>query len=323
MSILLAFKVTASAILQIFVLGFLGYALTKKKVITVDNLGFLTSLVINLFFPLFAFANLISHFNFRSYPNWWLFPLISLLVTAVGFCTAKIFVKIDKDLEKFKREFISLVTFQNGGYLPLILVALLLPPGRREQMYIYIFLFLLGFNALMWSAGVIYLTKNEDSKFEWRYLFSPPVIAIISALFLIAVGLNRFIPVFLMGPVKMMGDCALPLAIMVVGANLSQVDISSGINFRYISQIVTAKLIFLPLFFLGVILLLKPSYEIALLLLLQAAMPSATTSSIIMRHYEKKDNIISLGIFWTHVVGLLTISIFLILFSALKDFIFK
>ena len=323
MSILYSFKITIVAILQIFLLGLTGYVLVKKKVISLDNLKFLTRLVINLFFPCFIFVKLIENFNYRTYSNWWLFPLISFFVTAVGFLTSKLFIKIDKNLDKFKREFISLVTFQNSGYLPLILVALLLPPGRREQMFIYLFLFLSGFNLLMWSIGVFYLVRERNKRFELSSLFSSPVIAVVVSLFCIAIGLNKFIPNFLLRPAKMFGDCALPLAILVVGGNLAQIDIAVKNYFKHISNLILAKLLFLPLLFLGLILLIKPSYEIALLLLLQGTMPSATSLSVIMRHYDKKDNIVSLGIFWTHLIGLLTIPIFLILFSAFKNFIYR
>ena len=266
---------------------------------------------------------MIENFNFRIYSNWWIFPLISFVVTAIGFFTGQLFLKIDKSLEKFKREFISLVTFQNSGYLPLILVALLLPYGKREQMFIYIFLFLLGFNLLMWSIGVFYLVKQRDKKFEMSSLFSPPVIAIIAVLLLIAAGLNRFIPNSLIRPAKMFGDCTLPLAILVVGGNLAQINIRDRSNFKCILYLVIAKLLFLPLVFLGLILLIKPPYVIAFLLLIQSAVPSATSLSVIMRHYDKKDNIVSSGIFWTHLISLVTLPIFLSLFSILRIFIYK
>ena len=168
MDMLSAFKVTASAMLQIFILGFSGYLLAKKNIISLDNLKFLTKLVINLFFPCYVFIKLISNFSFGAFTNWWIFPLLSLLVTLVGFIVAKIFLKMDSSLGAFKREFISLVTFQNAGYLPLILVVLLLPAFRREQMLVYVFLFLLGFNTTMWSFGVFYLTKEKDGLHDYN-----------------------------------------------------------------------------------------------------------------------------------------------------------
>jgi predicted permease len=264
-----------------------------------------------------------ENFNFKIYPDWWLFPLLSFFVTLAGFLLGMLFVRMDKSLEKFKNEFVSLVTFQNGGYLPLILVALLLPPGSREQTFIHLFLFLLGFNLLVWSAGVFYLAKDKNTRFEFSSLFSPPVIATIVALLLIATGVNRFIPNFLIKPAKMFGDCALPLAIFIVGGNLALIKTGAKDYSKSIAHLVIAKMFLLPLLFLALIFFVKPSYEIAFLLLLQGIMPSATSLSVIMRRYDTEDNIISLGVFWTHLVGLLTIPLLLTLFSTYRFFIHK
>ncbi|MDD5618230.1 MAG: AEC family transporter [Candidatus Omnitrophica bacterium] len=315
-------KITITAILQIFLLGLSGYVVVRKNLASRDNLKFLSSLAIDLFLPCFIFAKLIDNFNFYTYRNWWLFPLLSFIITLVGFLTGILFLKLDNGLEKFKKEFVSLVTFQNSGYLPLILAAFLFGGQRQEQMFIYIFLFLLGFNLIIWSVGVFYL-KEKSERFELSSIFSPPVVAVFIALFLIALGWARFIPEFLTKPIGMFGDCALPLAMFVVGGNLAQIDFKFKESFKHILYLIIAKLLFLPLLFFGIIFLLKPSYEIAFLILLQSAMPSATSLSVIMRHYDEKDNIVSLGIFWTHVLSLLSIPLFLILFSALSIFLLQ
>lgn len=323
MFILYSFRIVFAAMLQIFLLGFCGYILTKKKIISADNLKFLSQLLIGLLLPCFMFVKLIENFDFKAFPNWWFFPFISFIVTIAGYFIGILFLGIDRDLEKFKKEFLSLVTFQNSGYLPLILVALLFAPARQGRMFVCIFLFLLGFNFVMWSIGVFYLAREKNARLELSSLFSPPVVAMLIALFFIAVGLKKFIPDFLIGPARMFGDCALPLAILVVGGNLSQVNIRVRENFRYIFNLVVAKLLLLPLLCLSALFLIKPPYEIAFLLLIETAVPSATSLSIIMRNYERKDNIISLGIFWTHLIGLLTMPIFLILFSLAKGIIYR
>ncbi|MDD5005291.1 MAG: AEC family transporter [Candidatus Omnitrophica bacterium] len=322
MFIFYSFKITTVAILQIFLLGLCGYVLTKKNIMSLENLKFISRLVVNLFLPCFIFVQLIENFNFRVYANWWIFPLLSFVVTAMGYFCGVLFVKIDKKLESFRKEFISLVTFQNSGYLPLILMAFLLPPGSREQMYIYIFLFLLGFNLIIWSAGVFYLREERQEKFEMSSLLNAPVIAIISVLVLIALGLDKIIPGFLIKPAKMLGDCTLPLAMLVVGGNLAQIAISAKDNSKYILNLVAAKLLLLPLMALGLIFLIRPPYEVAFIFMLQSTLPSATSLGVIMRHYDRSDNIISLGIFWTHVVSLLTVPVFLIVFSALRVLIY-
>ena len=310
------------ATLQIFLLGFCGYIFARRKIVSGENLKFLSHLVVSLLFPCFIFTKLINNFSFSYYQDWWLYPLLSIFITLIGFFVGVLFLRIDKGLEKFKKEFLSLVAFQNSGYLPLMLVALILPEGRREVVFVNIFLFLIGFDLVIWSVGAFYLAKEKKEKLEITSLFTPPIIADILALTLIAIGLNRFIPDFIMKPASMLGDCGLPLAIFVVGANLAFVDIRSKANYKHIINLSIAKLLFMPLAFLGLILLVKPPYEIAFLLLLQGTMPSATSLSVIMRRYDTQDNIISLGIFWTHILFLFTLPLLLTVFSYFKLFIF-
>ena len=322
MNLIYSLKITTVAMLQIFLLGFSGYFLARKKLASAENLKFLSGLVISLIFPCFVFVKLVENFNFQSYCNWWVFPLLSFIITLAGLLVGLLFLKLDSGLKIFKKEFVSLITFQNSGYLPLILAAFLFPPGIQEQMFICIFLFLLGFNLVIWSVGVFYL-KDKKERFELSSLLSPPVVAVVLALFFIALGWIRLIPGFVIRPAKMLGDCALPLAMFVVGGNLAQIDFKLRENFKHIVYVSVAKLLFLPLLSFGLIFLLRPSLEIAFLILLQSAMPSATSLSVIMRHYDSKDNITSLGIFWTHVAGLISIPLFLILFSALRNFLIR
>jgi len=46
-------------------------------------------------------------------------------------------------------------------------------------------------------------------------------------------------------------------------------------------------------------------------------MPSATSLSVIARHYEKEDLLISQGIFFTHIFSVLSIPLFLSLYFTL------
>jgi predicted permease len=53
---------------------------------------------------------------------------------------------------------------------------------------------------------------------------------------------------------------------------------------------------------------------IGLLLLVQLAMPSATSLSVIVSHYKKEDLLISQGIFFSHLASIITIPAFLIIY---------
>jgi len=310
-----SFKTTCLAMGQIFLLAAIGYFLVKKNIFGQDGLNALSRLVVEVTLPTLIFCQLVKDFSFTLYPNWWLFPLISIFITLAGLLVGSLFMGFIRG-QQHKLQFLSLITFQNSGYLPLALVAALLPKEKADMMFIYLFLFLLGFNLVIWSLGVYMLTFTRTKKFELGSLFSPPVIAAVFSLIFIYLGLNKFVPDVLLRPLRMVGDCTLPLAMFVVGGNLAQIHLGH-IDKKAIFFIVLAKLVVLPMLGLGLILKFKFPELIGLLIIMQLSVPSATTLSLIVRHYKKEDSLISQGVFFTHVLSLFAMPVFLSLYFAL------
>jgi len=306
---------TGIAVAQIFLLAALGFVLVKRRFLGHEGLNAISQLVMDIALPLLMFCQLIDKFDFKLYANWWIFPLLSLAITAIGLAIGWCFKPWIKGHDH-KLQFVSLVGFQNSGYLPLALVAALLPGEKLTVMFIYIFLFLIGFNAAIFSLGIHMISFYKNKKFELASLFSPPVIAMGIGLMLVYFGLHKFIPQTLLLPLRLMGDCTLPLAMLVVGGMLAELDIGR-MQKGPVALILTLKLIALPL--LGLLLIMKLHLPelVALLILIELAMPPATTLSIIVRHYKKEDVLVSQGIFFGHIASIITIPIFLSLYYAL------
>jgi len=336
MSFNLSFKTVLLGMLQLLILGGIGFTLVKRRVIRDDGLAVLSRLVVELTLPLLIFTQLIEGFNFNTYRNWWWFPILSLVITAVGLGIGKSLSVTYPGLKE-RREFISLIGFQNSGYLPLVLFAAIFPSYQARQLFIYLFLFLVGFNLVIWSWGAWYLTRpsSTDKKGKSDYfgkgclnwalggggdcdllkLFSPPVVATVASLMLVAVGLNRFIPAVTIKPLKMVGECTMPLAMLVVGGNLAAIS-AAKIDRKTISYLIFAKLVLLPLIAFIAIMFFRPPALVGFLIIAQAAMPSATSLSLIARHYQLEGELINQGILFTHLVSIVTIPLFLMLFSA-------
>lgn len=335
----LSLKTTILGMVQILILGGIGFLLVRKRFLVEEGLSVLSKLIIELTLPFLIFSQLIKDFNFSIYRNWWWFPLISMAITLLGFGVGKLMVRCYPNIEE-KRAFISLVGFQNSGYLPLVLFAAICSPSMAQQLFIYLFLFLMGFNLVIWSLGVRYLTFNPLSttnpkaplrswsrilptwlklqgsdNFELAKVFSPPVVATIASLFLVAVGVHRFIPAVVIKPIKMIGECTIPLAMVVVGGNLAVIPFVK-INNKEIGYLIFAKLLLLPLLAFIILLFLRPPPLIGFLIITQAAMPSATSLSLIARHYKIEERVINQGILFSHLVSIITIPLFLTLFLA-------
>lgn len=297
------------AVGQIFILAAIGYFLVKRNILTREGMDLLSHLVIGVTLPAMIFSKLIKGFKFNLDPAWWSFPLISFAITLLGLLVGGLFVKFIKQ-DEAKKQFLSLVAFQNSGYLPLVLVAALLDSEAASLMFIYIFLFLLGFNLIIWSLGVYFLSCHPTKRFELGSLFSPPVITTLVTMVLVGLGINRFVPELILRPLRMLGDSTFPLAMFVIGGGLAFIRVRR-IEIKSIILLILAKLIILPLLGMLFIWRFSPPWLISLLLIIQLSMPSATSLSIITMHYKKQDLLISQGILCTHLFSLITIPLFL------------
>ena len=306
------FKITGLVMAQIFFLGGLGYVLVKKNILSHEGLDALSRLVIQIIFPALIFAQMLKSFSFNLYPNWWIFPLVSLAITVTGLIVGWLLLKLS-GLKTHKLQFLSLVAFQNSGYLPLAIVAAIFTGQQASDIFIFIFLFLLGFDLVAWSLGIYILTYEKQVKFRLRSLFSPPVIANLASLLLIALGLNKFIPDVLFKPLSLMGNCTLPLAMLVVGGNVALVQLKN-IDRKVTFVFLLGKLIILPVLGIVIVLKLALPHLLGFLIVMQLAMPSATSLSVIIRRFNRQDALISQGIFFSHIIGLFTIPLFLSLY---------
>jgi len=137
--------------------------------------------------------------------------------------------------------------------------------------------------------------------------------ATIISLLLVAVGINNFVPAGILKPLRMVGDCTLPLAMFVVGGSLAEIQVVR-VNKIAIFLMSLAKLIILPA--LGILLVMKFRLPelVGLLIVMELAMPPATLLSVISRHYHKEDLLISQGILLGHIISIATIPLFLSLY---------
>jgi hypothetical protein len=188
-----------------------------------------------------------------------------------------------------------------------------LPAAKADIMFIYLFLFLVAFNLVMFSVGVYFLTFSKGKKFDWWSLLNPPVVSTFIGLAAAAFGLNRFIPETVIKPLQMTGDCTLPLATFIVGGNLAAIHLGK-LHLKPVILMAAAKLIILPLIGLILVCRFHPPELLGLLIIMQLAMPPATNLSVLITQYKRQDVLVSEGIFYCHVLSIVTIPVFLSLY---------
>jgi len=306
------FATICKAIFQLVAMGAVGFFLVRRRVVSEQGLNMIGGLVIGVFLPLLMFTQIVQGFRVDLFPLWWVLPLLSVVVSAAGLAAGYVVLRCDNGISH-PREFLSLTTFQNSGYLPLPLVASLMPRQAADVMFIYIFLFLLGFNMTIFSLGNFLLSPSPQRRFDARKIFNAPVIATLVALLVAISGSARFLPKVFIEPAELLGRCAIPLSILVVGGSLALMKVEKS-AVRPLTYALLIKLLFLPLLFLCAIVLLRPPRMMAFLLILQAAMPPAVLLTVVCRSQDCEDRLLSPAIFYGHLASIVTIPLMLTLY---------
>lgn len=311
-----SFQNILTAPLRMFIMGAAGYYFIKKEIVPEAVLAALNDLLMYLFLPCLIVYNFFTKFSFAANANWWVFPLLGIGVSFAGLVLGEIFSFAIKKKET-KKQFLSLCAFQNSGYIPLLIVGAVLPTAQAEEMYTYIFLFLIGFNFLVFSLGAKLISGEKRGLVSRKDFYNPPMLATIFSLLMIFFGLNRFVPAIVMDSVKSFGDCMMGVAILVVGGSLALIKIHESTYRREIALAAVIKLLIFPALTLLILLALNIKSLTGLLLLIETAVPSAVTLTVLAKYYKKDETFINQTVFYTHLVGLVTFPIFLILYQRL------
>ncbi|MBN3040057.1 MAG: AEC family transporter [Candidatus Omnitrophica bacterium] len=302
----------AATILKLSIIALFGFILYKKGLINDGILKFLTGFVVNFTVPFLIFSNLIENHEVVLGYSLWKFLFISIAIFSSGLLLA--IITSGRHKHKFKREFLSLVSFQNAGYLPMNLAVFLFSGVLRQAFLVYVFLHLLGFNIIMWSVGSFFIFKEKEESFNLKSLFTAPIISTAIGLLFVYTKAAAVIPAIILDPVRMIGDVSFVLSMIVLGSWLAKVELQgSRSKTALIAKVAVNKLVVLPLIFFLILIIINQRSLLGVFVVLQTAMPSAASLPIIASMRRADNDFISQGVFFTHICSIITIPVWLLI----------
>jgi hypothetical protein len=309
------------AVIKLTIITVLGYYFYKKNIIDQKVLNFLIFFVVNFAVPFLGFSHIVGNLQRDIQPPPFVFILLSFAIFGVSFILGYIFSF--KRSHELKKEFTSIVSFQNCGYLPLSMAAFLFPENMREKFIIYTFLYVVGFDIIFWSIGTYLIFKKKGEQLKFKSIFTPPIIATILALIFVYSGTAKFIPQVLLSPIRMMGDTSFVLSMIILGCWLARIDTTSlRKNLPIVLEASTLKLMLIPFIFLFLAIKFDISSLFGLFIIMQAAMPSAVSLPIVVNLHKADSEFVSQGVLVTHIFGIFTIPLWVSLYLQLSHFSF-
>jgi predicted permease len=179
-----------------------------------------------------------------------------------------------------RRTFSVACGLQNYGFVAIPIVTALFPDKGTLGV---LFTFTLGVELACWTAGVGLLTGLD--KAPWRLALNAPVLTILISLLLNFTGLHAHVPQVAHNTFAMLGACAVPLAVLLIGASIADLWGQGAMQWKVAVVSPILRLGVIPVAFLLAAYHLPISLDLKRVIVVQGAMPSAVFNIMIARLY--------------------------------------
>jgi predicted permease len=176
-----------------------------------------------------------------------------------------------------------------------------------------LFAFNLGVDVAMWTLGVALLPGGGGRQNLRAILLNPPVLAVVAALGLNALGAGAWFPQALGGALHMLGLCAVPVGLLVTGAVLAD-HMTPGIlrsGWGATGLGILMRLGCLPVLILLAAMWIPFDPALKKVLVVQSAMPAAVFPIVLAKLHGGDMGVALRVVLGTSVVGLASIPFWL------------
>ena len=269
----------------------------------------LSILTIRVLYPCFFFLHLVGYEEDIIPANFMALVVSGFISICIGFTVAFGTAK----MVNLKREISSTFSFCSGifnyGFFAFPIAGAIFGSAIIPKIII----FNLGVEIAIWTVGIFMLNSN---KFRLQNLLNPPVISIILALLIREIGGKAIVPGFVLDTVSLLGVCAIPIGLLLIGGNFY--DLLKNFRLSH-SYKVELSAILVRLFLVPAMMILFawkgaiPSGTSYLkeIFIIQAAMPAGIFAIVIVKTYGADTKTALQTILATMMGSLLTIPFWL------------
>jgi len=302
---------TFESVAILLVIGVVGFYIISRNVLPERAFSMLSPLSIDIALPCLVFVNIINNFNPRSSEGWWFLPLWWVGFSIVsGSITAILSPFFRKDIRK---EFAASLFYQNGIFFPLAIMTGMY--GHNSPQLVNLFLFALFYPSFFFSTCHLFW-RRSGQPFRWNRVLNAVLVATVVATCIRLTSTEGVIPIFFIKALGMVGSMTVPLLMIIIGGSI-YVDFKNKGRLLYgeVGKFLLFKNILFPLVALAFLSWVKPSYDIALIILIQSAVPPVTAIPIIVEREGGNRHIVNQFLFSSAIFSLISIPFAIYLFG--------
>ncbi len=301
-----SFIITLEAVVILFGIGLIGFWILAKQKVPESIIDVLGPLTMDIALPCFVFFNIITKFDVSAHSQWWMLPLWWVGFTIFAACMTALLSLTVRQANR--REFSLSLFYHNAAFLPVGIIAGIY--GADSPYLADLFLFTMFYPAFFFNTHFVFFRRLRagTTGLNWTKIIHPVLVITLLAVFLKQAGVAGYIPDFVIGIARNLGVLTIPLVMLLIGGTIFIDFRQRGDIFRLeIIQFILYKNILMPFMMLLILLILRPSYHVALILILQAASPPISAAPIVTEREGGNRNLVNqllLGSFFTAIISI-------------------
>ncbi len=305
---------STSVVLQqmgvIVILVAIGIGLYKKKVVDNETSRKLSVIVMDVCNPAMILASILSGKVEASHEDLvWAIILGVLFYAALvimGFVLPAIF-RIEKDQRRFYN---AMLVYTNVGFIGIPVARAILP----DKAILYVIVCNVMYSLLFYTHGITILSNGKE-KMNLKKVISPgTVMAILS---LVVCWFHYTPPALISSSVSYIGNATVFLSMTLLGVSIARSDLSKGFRNVRIWGYILLRMILLPVGMFFLLRAIKCQDVTVFAFCLMAAMPVGNLPMIQCEKMGEDTELLSGAITVTTVVSMVSITLLMILFTAL------
>ena len=295
-------------ILSIFLLVGIGYFVYKIRLVPYDALTTLNAFVLNVAVPCMILQSMQrNEINDKIFNDIiWSLAAFAIVTIVIAVIATLIINRIKSIPEEDKGIYSVQLAFTNCGFMGYPLTTVMF---GQYGLFLAIIMNII-FTTFMYSIGVVMLLHKKGEKLFTMKLMvrmlSVPFLSSIAGLLIFITGFH--FPSFIDSTLQLMAATVSPVAMFIVGINLSNSKIKEIFTPRNLILCVVS-LIVVPFFTLGVDMLLPVSNFVMVIHVFLIAMPSAAITTILCNRYNKNAKLAAEGVASTTFFSLGTLAL--------------
>ncbi|MCD8299863.1 MAG: AEC family transporter [Clostridiales bacterium] len=305
-------KVIAVSVFILFVLIFLGYFLGKKEVIHKDSIPDFSNLVLKVTLPVTVFCSIVDQQGGTGLKSCWqIFPAMIILY-ALSLLITFLAIKLFRVKKEDQGVWLFTGMLANNGFMGLPLA---LSVFGSEGMFVMA-LANVVLNVILFSLGVKVLTihYNVKQKISLRQmLFNNINIAVVIGFIFLLINIP--VPSFVDQLLTYIANITSGLSMIVVGLSLSRLAFREVFTDRTMFGLAAVRLAVIPLVTVLILRILPIHLDpmINSILIMNAALPAASTQSMITEQYGTNTAAAGRAVFMTTLFSIASVPLIMML----------